>query len=324
MENQNTKSSLLRLLEQNREGYLSGEEMAEGLGISRAAVWKAVKALRARGVQVESAPGLGYRLAPGSDALTLEALRVALEDPVCPARVLETVDSTNLEAKRWALEGAPHGALVVAARQSAGRGRLGRSFQSPPGGLYMSMVLRPQAHQGQSAVLVTTAAAVAACRAVSALCGIELSIKWVNDLFLGEKKVCGILTEAGTGVENGAIEYMVVGIGINHTTRPEEFPPGVAELASSLFPDGHAPVTRARLAAGIVRELARLFSLLPDAGFLQEYRRRSMALGRQVQVLASPPWWGRAVEIDDAARLVVEKPNGERVALSYGEISIKL
>ncbi|MDL2293662.1 biotin--[acetyl-CoA-carboxylase] ligase [Ruminococcaceae bacterium OttesenSCG-928-D13] len=328
-----TKSGLLALLEKSRDGVVSGEEAARRLGVSRAAVWKAAEALRRQGVAVESLPGSGYRLAAGSDALSAEAVRAWLDDPDTPLRVLAAVDSTNLEAKRWAIEGAPHGALVVAEKQTAGRGRLGRSFESPPGGLYLSVVLRPSPAQCASAGLVTSAAAVAGCRAVSALCGIELGIKWVNDLFYGGKKCCGILTEAVTDVETGAIEQMVVGIGINYTTPEADFPPEVRQVATALFPHSHrapvphprrAPVPRAQLAAQVHRELLALFAALPGRDFLEEYRRRSIVVGRPVTVLASPPWNGLATGIDDDARLLVRNEAGDTVVVSYGEVSVRL
>ncbi len=329
-----TKDELQTLLESRRGEVLSGEEAAVRLKISRAAVWKAVEALRARGLAVQSIPGAGYCLPPGSDLLSPAALRHYMDAAagaqpgatpaaLYPLRVLEELDSTNLEAKRWAIDGAPHGSLVAALRQTAGRGRRGRVFASPPGGLYLSVVLRPAGETGPPG-LVTAMAAVAACRAVSALCGVELGVKWVNDLYLSGKKCCGILTEAGTGVESGQIEYLVVGIGINYTTPPEAFPPEVAALAGSLFPGGVAPAPRAQLAAGIHAELLKGFAALPSRDFLGEYRRRSLVLGRRVTVMASPPWQGVAEGIDDEARLLVRRDGGAPEGLSYGEISIKI
>lgn len=320
-----TKETLLTLLESKRGEAVSGEEVAATLGLSRAAVWKAVKALRGEGLAVESVPGVGYRLASEIDIISDEVLdryvKAAAGD--FPTRYLPQVDSTNLEAKRWALEGAAHGSLVLAERQDMGRGRLGRSFASPPGGMYISVVLRPRAGGGVP-VLTTAAAAVAACRATQKLCGLSLGIKWVNDLYVGGKKCCGILTEAGTGVEMGEIEYMVVGIGINYTTPQDAFPKEIRDVATSLFPGGPAPVPRAQLAAGIHAELLKLFDKLPGKTFLPEYKKRSIVLGRPVTVMATPPWQGFAVDIDDEARLLVRTEGGEVIPLSFGEISVKL
>ncbi len=316
-----TKGQLVRLLEEARGGTMSGAEAAAALGVSRAAVWKAVEALRAEGLEVESVAGSGYRIAPGSELLCEEALCAYLPQPAPPLRCFAEVDSTNREAKRWAVEGAPHGSMVVAQRQTAGRGRLGRSFSSPPGGLYLSVVLRPEGEGNP--VLVTAAAAVAVCRAVSRLCGVELGIKWVNDLFCDGRKCCGILTEGGTGLETGEIEYMVVGIGVNYATPPAAFPPELRPLVTSLYPEGPPPHPRAALAAAIHGELLGLFAGLSGKGFLEEYRRRSIVLGREVTVMAQPPYQALAVEIDEQAHLVVRRGNGTEEALSFGEISIR-
>lgn len=318
-----TKASLLQLLAAEEGGWLSGEDAAAALGVSRSAVWKAAGALRESGLEIEAVTGLGYRLAPGSDVLNETAVRAHLENPQTQLRVLEEVDSTNLEAKRWAMEGAENGSMVISRTQTAGRGRMGRTFLSPPGGMYLSVILRPPAEKAADAVLMTTAAAAAGCLAVSHLCKIELGIKWVNDLYYQGKKVCGILTEASTSVETGLIEYMVVGIGINHTTPPQAFAPEVRAVAGSLYPNGKAPVSRARLAAEIHSGIMQAFNELPKRSFLEEYRKRSLVLGEKVTVMANPQYTATAEEIDENAGLVLRLENGKRQTLSYGEISIK-
>lgn len=318
-----TKSKLLALLEANRGEVVSGEDIAARLGVSRAAVWKAAQALRQQGLEVESAPGSGYRLLPESDLLSREAVAAWLGREDLPLRVLPQAASTNLVAKQWAMEGAPHGALVVAQQQGAGRGRRGRAFASPPGGVYMSVVLRP-AEGSAAPVLITAAAAVAACRAVESLCGLELGIKWVNDLFYQGKKCCGILCEAGTDMQTGGIEYVVVGIGINYRTKLADYSAPLRDIVTSLYPQGGAPAPRARLVAQVYQNLLALFTQLPGKGFLPEYKARSIVLGRPVTVLAEPPYEALAVDIDDEARLVVQRPDGVLVPLSSGEISIKI
>lgn len=316
-----TKEQVLALLQQGQGAYLSGQQIAERLGISRTAVWKAAKSLQQQGLPVISRQGYGYALAEGSDLLREELLRPHLS-PDIPVQLWDTVDSTNLAAKRWAADGAPHGALVVAERQSAGRGRRGRGFASPQGGVYLSMVLRPAAGQ-HTAGLVTSAAAVAVCRAVAQLCGIELDIKWVNDLYWRGKKCCGILTEAVSSLESGSIEYMVLGIGLNYTTSQAALDEHFPGVASSLYPDAAAPVPRAELIAGIHRQMMALFAQLDGRAFLQEYRRRSLVLGKEVTVLATPPYTATVLDIDDEAALVLATAQG-RQTLSYGEVSIAL
>lgn len=203
-----TKQALLQALSGAEGRYISGEQLAQTLGVSRAAIHKAAAALTAQGYTLEAAPRRGYRLL-GGDPFCADAVG---EYPA-PVYLHERLDSSNQTAKRLALAGAPHGTLVLAGQQSAGRGRMGRRFESPAGkGIYLSLVLRVPVPASE-ALGVTVGAAVAVARAVQKLCGIELGIKWVNDLYYQGKKVCGILTEAGTSVESGLLEWLVVGIG---------------------------------------------------------------------------------------------------------------
>ena len=221
-----TKQALLQALSGAEGRYISGEQLAQTLGVSRAAIHKAAAALTAQGYTLEAAPRRGYRLL-GGDPFCADAVG---EYPA-PVYVHERLDSSNQTAKRMALAGAPHGTLVLAGQQSAGRGRMGRRFESPAGkGIYLSLVLRVPV-PASKALGVTVGAAVAVARAVQKLCGIELGIKWVNDLYYQGKKVCGILTEAGTSVESGLLEWLVVGIGLNLTTTPADWPEhGMAQL----------------------------------------------------------------------------------------------
>ena len=207
-----TKQALLQALSAAGGGYISGEALAGRLGVSRAAIHKAAAALTAQGYALEAVPRRGYRLA-GGDPFCAEAV-----GPYpAPIHLHDTLESTNQTAKQLALEGAAHGTLVLAGHQTAGRGRKGRVFESPAGkGVYLSLVLRVSVPASE-ALAVTISAAVAVARAVKALCGLELGIKWVNDLYYQGKKVCGILTEAGTSVESGQLEWLVVGIGLNLT-----------------------------------------------------------------------------------------------------------
>ncbi|MEG2204888.1 MAG: biotin--[acetyl-CoA-carboxylase] ligase, partial [Oscillospiraceae bacterium] len=187
-------------------------------------------------------------------------------------RVCQEVDSTNRLARQAALDGAAHGSVFAAERQSAGRGRFGRSFYSPEGrGIYLSVLLCPP--QGIPPTLLTTAAAVAVCRAVRSLTGLKPRIKWVNDLVLDQKKICGILTEAVTDWESGAIESVVIGIGLN-VYPPEDLPPELAQGVGSLYgeSDGTPPVGRSRLAAGLLNELFRVLETIDSRAFLADYR----------------------------------------------------
>lgn len=319
-----TRQALLQALAQAQGRPLSGEALAGRLGISRAAVCKAARALRAQGYRIDAASGRGYQLLPGPDPLTREALLAACAaEGWAPAmaEVWPELPSTNLRARQLALAGAPDGALVLAGGQSQGRGRLGRRFESPAGrGLYMTLLLRPHLPAAEAACL-TGRAAVAVCRAVSRLCRTELAIKWVNDLFLQGKKVGGILTEAVTDLEGGLVEFAALGVGLNLTTLPDEFGPELAGLAGSLFPGGPAPCGRCALAAAVCAEFA---ALGPGFGYLEEYRARSLVLGRYLTVLGlGEPFAARAVEIDRLGRLVVELSGGGRRTLGSGEVQIR-
>ena len=311
-----TKQALLQALSGAAGQYISGEQLARTLGVSRAAVHKAAAALTAQGYTLEAVPRRGYRLL-GGDPFCTEAVG---EYPA-PIHLYETLDSSNQTAKQLALAGAPHGTLVLAGQQSAGRGRMGRRFESPAGkGVYLSLVLRVPVPASE-ALGVTIGASVAVARAVRALCGLELSIKWVNDLYYQGKKVCGILTEAGSSVESGFLDWLVVGIGLNLTTAPEDWPDELARTAGSLFPGGPAPVSRAALAGAIAREL---LALCPAFDCLDEYRARCFVPGHWVTVCtAAETYAARALVIDDRGALLVEREGGRRVALQHGEVSIR-
>ena len=233
----------------------------------------------------------------------------------------DTVDSTNTVCKNLAAQGAPSGTAVIARRQTAGRGRLGRRFESPAGkGIYLSLVLRPGLPMTE-AQAVTVSAAVAVCRAVKRLCGLDLGIKWVNDLYYNGKKVCGILTEAGADIESGQLEWLVVGIGLNLTSRPEDWPEELRSIAGSLYPGGPAPVSRAALAGAIAREL---LGLCPAFDCLDEYRARCFVPGHWVTVCTgTESYAAKAVAIDDAGRLIVQREGGRTEALRHGEVSIR-
>ena len=296
--------------------YISGQQLAQQLGISRAAVHKAAAALTAQGYALDAVPRKGYRLC-GGDPFCPEAVG---EYPA-PVYVYDTLESSNRTAKLLALDGAVHGTLVLTAHQTAGRGRLGRSFESPAGkGVYLSVVLRPDLHTA-SAQTLTIAAAVAVCRAVEKLCGIRLGIKWVNDLYYQGKKVCGILTEGCPDLETGHLDWLVVGIGLNLTADTADFPPELQDKAGSLYPGAPAPVSRAALAGAIAREL---LAAGDGTGCLAEYRDRCFVPGHWVTVCtAAETYAARALSIDDEGRLVVQRENGRQEALRWGEVSTR-
>lgn len=288
------KKIVLSFLEQHRGAAVSGEKIAAAAGVSRAAVWKAVKKLREEGYPVRAATHRGYLLPADSDRMSAEGLRALCSFlPPQAVHFFKTVDSTNLAAKRLAVAGVRE-ALVVAETQTAGRGRKGRDFFSPEGtGVYMSFLTRPPFDLSGS-VRITAAAAVAAARAVEAEAGVSCGIKWVNDLYLlfpdgktPPKKTGGILTEAITDFETGEIQSVIIGIGINIRPPAGGFP---AELSAGALSEqsGKKRVSRSRLAVGIAAELHRLLRSPEMPGVMEEYRRRSFILGRQVTLSGGP------------------------------------
>ena len=198
------KMQFLDALEKNRGEYLSGEQLASSLGVSRNAVWKAIQKLEEAGHKIRAVPKRGYTLAPESDVLTVQSVSRFLDtDMPVYLQVQTEVTSTNTLLKAQAEQGAPEGTVLIAESQTAGKGRLGRHFTSPPGtGIYFSLLLRPHC-TAEKSLFITTTAAVAVCEAIEQVTGLNPQIKWVNDVYLNEKKVCGILTEASVDFENG-------------------------------------------------------------------------------------------------------------------------
>ena len=239
----------------------------------------------------------------------------------------ESVDSTNSYLKRIAAEGAPDGAVAVADEQTAGRGRRGRSFSSSPGrGVYLSALLRPQLAP-EKILPLTALGAVAACDAVERTCGVRPQIKWTNDLVLNGKKLSGTLTELSLEGESGALQYAVIGIGINCNNASEDFPPELRDVATSLYLETGKRVQRAALAAALIEELDKLYAALQSgdtASYLTSYRRDCLTLGREVQLL----WQDvkekvTALDVDDQFGLVVRRADGTVETIRTGEVSVR-
>ncbi|WP_320127924.1 biotin--[acetyl-CoA-carboxylase] ligase [uncultured Sphaerochaeta sp.] len=321
----NTVQDVLSYLYDHEDTYVSGQLIASNLSISRSAIWKAIETLRDEGYCIDAVTNKGYRLVPTSELLDKTQLESLLSPH--PLHFFGVIDSTNRYAKQLAGEGAVHGTAVISAFQSEGRGRLGRTFASPKGGMYISVILRPRC-KTEDALLVTSAAAVAVSRAVKKVCNLELGIKWVNDLFYKNKKVCGILTEGVIDVESGTLSSLVVGIGVNFSTPSTAFDPQLQMIVTSLYdgfsqvPDGVDPNV---LAAEIVHGVLALSDILPDNSFLEEYRRSSIILGKKILVInQKQKRLAKGVEIDNQAHLTVEYQDSSRETLGTGEISIRL
>ena len=322
-----TKEKLLALLEDSKGTFFSGEEIARTLQVSRAAVWKAVNALREDGYTIDAATNKGYRLSPDSDILSPQGIRRFLKPEYrdLDLMVLPTAPSTNALVREKANQGRPEGCVIVACEQTAGRGRYGRQFFSPvDSGVYLSLLLRPTAYSPQQATCLTAAAAAAMCQAIEAVTGQQPGIKWVNDIFLHGKKVCGILTEAAVGLETGTLNYMVLGAGVNLYPPAEGFPEEIQSIAGSVL-ERSCPEAKNRLVGEFLNRFGDFYAHPECRAYLEDYRARSLAIGRNVTVLSA----GKAVSayaygIDDDFRLLVRYENGDTEALSYGEIRIQL
>ncbi len=333
------KSELLKLLEANRDKDLSGEQIAKSLNVTRAAVWKAVQALQSDGYEIDAKNKLGYRLSGKSDRLSAEGIGLYLEKKDTKVIVLPEVDSTNNELKRIAMsapddEGASGGIVVLSEHQTSGKGRRGRGFYSPEGsGIYMSILFRPDEERASDVILVTTQAAVAVAHAVSLVCKKETKIKWVNDVYSDDKKICGILTEAVSDFESGGIELVIVGIGIN-VRRPADIPDEIKDIMGFIYDENEDEnVSRNEIAATVINELQKYYDDLPDRSFIKEYKTRSNVIGKRIRFGtpgsipgASGDDWreGIAEDIDDSGGLIVRLEDGSVEVLRTGEISLRV
>ncbi len=327
-----TKDQVLNALQSSGENYISGEALSEKLGVSRTAVWKAIRALREEGYVIKAVTNRGYRLIHEDNTITEENLRAHLYTGYRnnALHIYDKLDSTNIRAKQLALENAPHGTTVIAMQQTAGRGRLGRNFFSPREGIYLSIIIKPTFDLSKS-VLVTAAASVAVAEAIEKVCGRHAMIKWVNDVYLDGKKVCGILTEGITDFETGHIESLVIGIGLN--TSLEGFPDELLDVAGAVTAaDGD--YSRSELAAEIISRTLDFAESIESRSFIHEYRSRSMVVGKDIRVFTgirgtSPDGAAggrpaRVLDIDDNGGLEVIYTDGSRETLTSGEISVRL
>lgn len=323
-----TRESVLAMLREHEGQCCSGEAMSRRLGLSRAAVWKAVEALRKDGYAIVSVPNRGYRLDGSPDRLSTGELSGALKGCVVGSQLicLRSVDSTNNYAKQKADEGAPHGTVVLADQQTGGRGRQGKSFASPAGsGLYLSALLRPDLPP-MEVINLTAWTAVAVCDAVEAVIGERPDIKWTNDLILRGKKLCGILTEMGLEAESGQLQYVVAGIGINVSQKEADWGEELSPIAISLEQALGRPVRRAELAAAVIRCLDRMMADFPakkDA-YLARYRAGCVTLGHEVRLIEKgAERIAFAEDIDDDFALVVRHEDGSRETVTAGDVSVR-
>ncbi len=319
------EEKLAALLLAHQGEPLSGEAISRQMGVTRAAVWKGMDRLRQAGWEIGSATNRGYRLVEVPDLMTAPVVEHFLPpDRKAPVYAYEELDSTITQGQRMVLEGVESGSVIVADRQTAGAGRMGRSFLSPGGvGIYLSYLLAPGCG-GERLSLLTSCAGLAVCGAISDTTGLAPSIKWPNDVILEGKKVCGILTRLVSDGEDGSIAWAIIGIGIN--VGQDSFPPELADKAISVRMAGKK-VLRARLAGALIARLDEIFSGTgwqgDDPALLDRLRSLSCTLGRPV-VVTSPVGRqeGTAVDLAPDGSLLVRFPDGIRL-VSSGEVSVR-
>ena len=320
-----TKTAVLRLLEENKTTALSGQQIADRLGVSRAAVWKAVKSLASEGYSISATTNKGYMLTGKSDIVSVEGIRAALPERYknLPLEVKQSTVSTNIDVGAAAANGAPHGTTTVSLEQKSGQGRLGKTFCSPKGGVYFSTLIRPTLSI-EKAVMITPAAAVAVHKAITEVLGLPVSIKWVNDIYMNGRKVVGISTQAQADIAVGGISGIIVGIGINYNTAQTDFSPELKDKAGSLFYE-NAPAKRNELLAATIANLLDLSKYLTDKSYMDYYRKHNLVIGARVDYEIDKETKSGIVEnIDDNGSLIIhEDGKSEKRRLSCGEISVR-
>ena len=317
------KQQVLKALVKNMGKSVSGEQLSKELFCSRNAVWKAIKSLENDGYEIEATTNKGYCLKNENVTFSSVLVEKYLKTD-CKVIVLDDIDSTNNYLKKLAEDGEKENTIVIAKHQSGGKGRMGRSFFSPKSGLYMSILLRPN-FSAEKSLFITTATAVAVSDAIDGLSDKNSSIKWVNDVFIDSKKVCGILTEASIDFETGGLSYAVVGLGVNLYHPADGFPEDIKNIAGTVFDSEISGDEKAKFAAEIINGFFNIYNNFENSDFMKRYKSKSFILGKKINVIKGDKKTpATAIDIDDEARLLVEYETGERESLFSGEVSIKL
>lgn len=300
------------LLLKEKDDYISGEDLAQELGISRTSIWKAIRQLEAHGLTIEAARNRGYKLAEG-DLLLPDLIAEELQLPV---HLKADSDSTQLDAKQGIEAGHVSPALYLAPHQNKAKGRFGRPFYaSKSGGIYMSLRLSPNVPFLEFKPY-TILAAAAVVKAIQSLCDLDVQIKWVNDIYLGQKKVAGILTEAISSMENQRVTDVIIGVGIN--VHIDDFPKELQQAAGNLF-DDQPPFTRNQL----ITAIWKAFLETDEKDLIALYKEKSLVVGQQVSFVENQvEFRGTAIAVTDTGNLVIQLDNGKAKIISSGEISL--
>ena len=327
-----TKEAVLLYLQEHTGEPISGEIMALALNKSRTSIWKAIQSLKKEGYSIESSTNKGYTLSQNNDVLSEQQITQELIQQHHPIdwviQTMESTTSTNDLAKLYANQNSTTPAIFISEEQTAGRGRLGRTFVSPAkSGLYISLCLFPTVAL-EDLSLITCATAVACVETLEQLTGKSLNIKWVNDLFYQDKKVGGILTEVISDFESQQVQALIVGIGINLIDSPQSFPEELHSIVGSIFSSkeeyNESSFNRNHFIAQFLEKWTFYYQNLSKREFISTYKEHSNVIGKFVNVFeGSQTYSAYAKDIDENGHLVVEKEDNSLYTLSYGEVSIR-
>ena len=320
----NTAEKVLEILEKNKGRYVSGARISDFFGLSRNSVWKAVHTLQKKGYNISAVTNKGYILHENNRIVSAGSVAEFVEAENIKIIKYETVDSTNTVLKKMAECGEDEGTVVMAGEQTAGRGRLGRSFSSQRDtGVDFSILLRPQLRP-QDSRLITTCAAAAVARSIEKNTGRPAAIKWVNDIYIDDRKAAGILTEGAFDLERGTLSYAVLGIGINMYFDDASLPEEIKDIAGAVFEEVPDSESISRIVADVINFFMADYKTLTEKRFYKEYVSRSYLDGKRISVI-KPDCTREAVALgtDEEFRLHVRYEDGTEEYLSTGEVSTK-
>lgn len=325
MKDISTKEALLTLLLGSKE-HLSGEKISQQMGVSRTAIWKHMNQLKDEGYEIESIRNKGYLLKERAHHPVEEGLKVALKDlsRFESVKVYETIDSTNLEARRLLSDHQMSEGLIVSREQTGGKGRRGRFWYSRKDeGIYMSLVLKPDIEPVYASML-TLIMAMAVSQAIEDYTGLETGIKWPNDIVVGDRKVCGILTEMSADMD--LIHHVIIGVGVN--VNGESVPEEIENMASSLYLNLGKKMDISSLIEGIIRVFDPLYETFLQEKSLRcmisQYNERCVNINQELKLISTRgETFGRGIAVDDQGALIIENQMGDRQTLVAGEVSVR-
>ena len=320
------KGRILKLLKDSGNNFVSGQKISKELGVSRAAIWKYINAIKEDGYDIEAISRRGYRIISSPDILTFEEIKNFLNTEYIGKNIIyyDSIDSTNTKAKELAEMGQEHGTVIISEEQTTGRGRLGRNWVSPKyKGIWMSIILRPNIIT-ENISQITLLGAAAVQKAIMKM-DIKTSIKWPNDIVLNSRKVCGILTEMSGEVDH--INYLVMGIGINVNLKEEDIPLDLKDVATSLTLESGKYIERKLLLSNVLNIFEELYNDFIEKGNIKETieicRQNSILIGKEIQLInRGKITTAKAIDISDQGELVVENHQGMVEYVVSGEVSV--